>query len=99
MEVAVKLSQDDLDYIIEGVTERLAQTKPKPNRRKVEPKALCAFDAAKYLGVSRPRFYELLKVDHALAEACITIGTKRLWPIIFLDEWLAQHRGKTIAPR
>lgn len=99
MELPIKLSDEDLNYIIEGVAKRLSQAGKKPSRRRVEPKALCAYEAARYLGVSRPRFYELLQVDQALRAGAITIGTKRLWPTSFLDDWLAGKQGHHVVPR
>jgi hypothetical protein len=40
-----------------------------------------------------------LKADPELAHAAITVDTKRLWPVVFLNDWLAKHQGQNILPR
>jgi hypothetical protein len=58
--------------------------------------ALKAREAARYLGISRGSFYNLLQVDKELAGASIYIGDARVWPIRFLDIWLERRQGAQI---
>jgi hypothetical protein len=34
----------------------------------------------------------------ARSSRAIMVGSKRLWPIAFLDSWLARRQGKKIEP-
>lgn|SRR5262245_9102763 len=67
-----------------------------PQRAITPTAALKAREAARYLGISRGSFYNLLQVDKELAGASIYIGDARVWSIIFLDAWLAQKQGQQI---
>jgi hypothetical protein len=99
-EFQFKLSAADVEQIAERIANLLDKKNYMPPRRhKVTSAALKPYDAARYIGVSRTRFYELLLVDQELADAAISIGSSRLWPVEFLDRWLAKHQGKKIEPR
>src|SRR5262245_24463275 len=95
--IPVKLSDEDIEAIIDGLVERLE--KGRKGKQCLTPGAFKAPRAAAYIGVSRARFYEVLKVDHELAAAAISNGNSRVWPIAFLDAWLAKNQGKNIDPR
>jgi predicted DNA-binding transcriptional regulator AlpA len=55
--------------------------------------ALRAKQAAAYIGLSRSKFYEVLKNDRVLMQHSLTVGKCRLWPISVLDTWI-QAKGK-----
>jgi hypothetical protein len=78
----IQLSLDDMKTIAEMVADLIERPKKQEkSRHGVTPAAIPAYEAARYLGMSRARWYELLLVDQELAAASITIGNKRLWPI------------------
>src|SRR5262245_16552350 len=54
--------------------------------------ALRATEAAAYIGVSRSRFYELLKEDQSLEAIAVSMGEIRVWPTADLDRWLQDRR-------
>jgi predicted DNA-binding transcriptional regulator AlpA len=58
--------------------------------------ALKATQAAAYIGLSRSKFYEVLKKDPGLMQQSFTVGKCRLWPISTLDSWIhapKENRG------
>ena len=88
----------DVMAIAEMVADLLGHPKKQVKSwHGVAPAALKAYDVA--VGVSRARFYELLKVDQELNDNAITVGTQRLWPIVFLDHWLTTWQKKKIESR
>ena len=56
---------------------------------------LRAAQAADYVGVSRSRFYKLLKEDPQLEGLSFTVGTARMWPREALDRWMQNQQAKT----
>jgi len=62
----------------------------------VAPAALKAREAARYLGISRSGFYNLLEIDRTLAAASIYVGKARVWPREALDNFLRNNKGKEI---
>jgi hypothetical protein len=56
--------------------------------------ALKSHEAARYIGISRARLYELLKIDPILQAAAIKQGKSRIFLVSGLDAWLsAQQTG------
>jgi len=55
--------------------------------------AVKATQAAAYIGLSRSKFYEILKKDPSLIHQSFTVGKCRLWPISALDSWI-HAKGK-----
>ena len=92
--IPVKLSDEDIEAIIDGVVERLE--KGRQGKQRLTPGAFKAPGAAAYIGVSRARFYQLLKEHPELARAAISNGATRLWPKAFLDTWLERQQGAQI---
>ena len=78
---------------MKAIAEMVADLLRRPE--KSSPK----IPVSRNLGFPRVRCYELLMVDQELANAAISVGTTRLWPIVFLDYWLAKQQGKKIEPR
>jgi hypothetical protein len=96
----IQLSLDDMKTIAEMVADLVGRPKNQSkSTHGITPAAIPACDVARYLGMSRARFYEVLLVDQELADAAIKVGSKRLWQIVFLDSWLAKQQGKKIEPR
>jgi hypothetical protein len=91
---AVKLSPEDLEAIIDGVTKRLEHG--LKGKQSLMPAAFKAPGAANYIGVSRARFYTLLKERPELNQAAFSNGTTRLWPRAFLDRWLQEQQGQVL---
>ena len=58
--------------------------------------ALKARDAARYIGLSRARLYELLREDPIIKEASITSGRARLFLTTGLDQWLRAKQAKRV---
>jgi hypothetical protein len=75
----IQLSPDDMKTIAEMVADLIGRPKNRTkSQHGVAPAALKACDVARYLGVSRARFYELLMVDQALRDAAIMVGSRCL---------------------
>jgi hypothetical protein len=72
---------------------------PKP---KVAPAGLKAGDAAKYIGISRTKFCNMIKVGHkdydeSLAAASFRVGRRRLWTTASIDVWAERKRQQKAA--
>jgi hypothetical protein len=67
--------------------------------RQLPAGALKAAGAAAYLGLSRSRFYELLREDPALKELSFTVGRCRLWKISALDSWIHARQSEKSSER
>jgi hypothetical protein len=87
----IKLSNDDVERVAVRIVDLLTN--------RPQPAALNNTAAARYIGVSRTRWYELLLVDPKLADGAIVVGSRRLWPVGVLDRWIARHKGKRIETR
>jgi hypothetical protein len=92
--LAVKLSPEDIEAIADSLAKRLE--KGLKGKQSLMPAAFKAPGAANYIGVSRARWYELLKEHPELNKAAISNGTTRLWPRAFLDQWLQEQRGQVL---
>jgi predicted DNA-binding transcriptional regulator AlpA len=82
-EAALQQLQPLINAAVRAALEEQGLKKPR-----VTPGALRGKDAADYLGISRSRFYALLKTDPALKAASFTVGKSRAWTIAALDEWM-----------
>jgi predicted DNA-binding transcriptional regulator AlpA len=91
-------AREEIAQIVAAAVDRaMAQLGSK--RGSVAPAALKAADAARFLGVGRSTFYNLLKADAALMAASFKIGTSRVWAIEVLDDWLRAGRGLQICTK
>jgi Helix-turn-helix domain len=61
--------------------------------------ALKSPEAARYIGVSRARLYELLKTDPLIQAASIKQGKSRLFLLDGLDRWLAAQQAAQQEPK
>jgi excisionase family DNA binding protein len=69
--------------------ERHRGIKPQP-----VPAGLKSGDAAKYIGISRTKFCNMIKgYDESLAAASFSVGRRRLWPKEALDEWMRRQNA------
>jgi hypothetical protein len=57
--------------------------------------ALKSAAAARYLGFSRARLYELLQTDPLIQGASIKQGKSRLFLVAGLDEWLRAQQSQS----
>src|SRR5687768_1790089 len=57
--------------------------------------ALRAAEAAAYIGLSRSKFYVMLKEDAALAAMAVPVSDTRVWRPPDLDQWLQDRRTLT----
>jgi hypothetical protein len=95
------LHKVDVRHISEPVLEILSDLVGKAVRTALADKeptqpvgALKSHEAGKYIGVSRARLYELLKVDPIIQAASIKQGKSRIFLVSGLDAWLsAQQTG------
>jgi predicted DNA-binding transcriptional regulator AlpA len=51
-------------------------------------------DAADCLGISKRKFYDLLKEHPDLDRASFHIGKRRLWRVAALEEWIKRQEGR-----
>jgi excisionase family DNA binding protein len=59
-----------------------------PKRPGVAPAALKPKEAARYLGLGRSSFYNLLRTDSSLMAASFKVGRSRVFMIAALDAWM-----------
>jgi hypothetical protein len=63
------------------------------------PAALKVVEAAKYVGLSRSRLYELLKTDRMIQSAAIKQGKARIFLVAGLDQWLLSQQTAEQEPQ
>jgi len=92
--LAVKLSPEDIEAIADSLAKRLERG--FKGKQSIMPAAFKAPGAANYVGVSRARFYEMLKQHPELNRLAILNGSTRLWPRAVLDQWLQEQQGQIL---